>query len=220
MTQDHKCSSKTCTGGPRCTHTALICVNCPAGSINFHTSIDLLYPSNAKILAGRKANRAGTALASMSHIDRTDVAELPQLNCNKEKFTTTLVIQEINSSSDSMILLLQDPWLTNSGQPPFSNHYSLLLPPGNTLRSATYIRKDLRINSRIHANDNQCMLLILIEIADKTVEIINVHAPTDEEGNRFLKTSIHTPTPSYRVTSTSPITCGMRSSQYKQGYTT
>lgn len=48
MTEDHKCSSKACSGGVKCTHTPLRCVNCPA---------------IAKILASRQANRAKTALA-------------------------------------------------------------------------------------------------------------------------------------------------------------
>lgn len=32
MTEDHKCFSKTCLGGHRCTHTLLRCVNCLPGS--------------------------------------------------------------------------------------------------------------------------------------------------------------------------------------------
>lgn len=123
----------------------------------------------------------------MSDIHLTSIAKLQQLNCNKGQTTTTSAIQEIDSSSNTIFLLLQDPWLTNSGQPPSSNQYDLLRPPGNTPRYPTYVRKHLRLDTGIHAHYKLCILSIVVEIADRTIEIMNVYAPSTQEGNHFLK---------------------------------
>lgn len=123
----------------------------------------------------------------MSHINRSSIAKLQQLNCNKGKTTTISAIQDIDASTDIIFLLLQDRWLPISVQPPSSNLYDLLLPPGDSPRCATYVRKDPNLNPKTLASANQSILSILVDIADTIIELINVYAPSGIAANQLLK---------------------------------
>lgn len=112
---------------------------------------------------------------------------MKQLNCNKGKTTTISAIQDIDTSTDIIFLLLQDPWLTILVQLPSSDLYDLILPPRDSPRCATYVKKDLNLNPRTLASANQSILSIFVDIADTIIELINVYAPSGIAANQFLE---------------------------------
>lgn len=128
----------------------------------------------------------------MSHIHLTGIAKVQQLNCATGKASTLSAINDLDTSTDTLVLILQEPWLTNSGQPPSSTNYDLFLPPGKNPRCATYTRKDLGLNARRIAHHKQTIVSVAIDLPQTTMEIINIYAPSGNETNSFLTN--YTPT--------------------------
>lgn len=84
----------------------------------------------------------------MSHIHLTGIAKAQQLNCVNGPATTISAIEEADSSTNIIFLFLQEPWITNSGQPPSSINYDIFTLPGPRPQCATYIRKSLNLQPR------------------------------------------------------------------------
>lgn len=110
----------------------------------------------------------------MSHIHLTSIDKAQQLNCTTGNASTLSAVEQADFSSDVLNLLLEDPWLTNSREPPSAVNYHLLTPPGITPRCATYIRKDLQLNPRIDAHHNESILSVIIDIQGTKVEVNDI----------------------------------------------
>lgn len=64
----------------------------------------------------------------MAHIHLTGIAKEQKLNCATGKPCTLSANNDLDISKDTLVLILQEPWLTNSGQALSSINYDLFLP--------------------------------------------------------------------------------------------
>lgn len=75
----------------------------------------------------------------MLHIHRTGIANVQQLTCAKGKASTLSAVNDINQSTDILILLLQEPWITETHQSPTAKNYDILVPTADVAKCATYV---------------------------------------------------------------------------------
>lgn len=122
----------------------------------------------------------------MSHIHLTGIAKARQLNFPAGRASTLSAIHDIDTSTDALFLLLQEPWLDNTRRPPTAVNYDLFYPTGDNPRCTTYIRKDIDLRRRTSGQYNQCIIATTITLPELTLEIINIYVPSGNEANGFL----------------------------------
>ncbi|KAL0630658.1 hypothetical protein Q9L58_010491 [Maublancomyces gigas] len=127
------------------------------------------------------------ALDYRSHIHLTGKAKVQQLNCGKGKSLTIAAKNNIDMSTDILLTLRQEPWITDKGQPPHAINCDMLFPTETNAKFVTYIRKNLGFHSRISATYKECILSMTATIGNATSEFINVYAPNKKETQNFLE---------------------------------
>lgn len=123
----------------------------------------------------------------MSHIHLTGRAKVQQLNCAKGKATTFSAIHDINLSTDILLLFLQEPWLSDNGEPPLPKQDVLFTPSLKISKNAMYLHKDLNLQQRLISLYTTCAMAISIILSGKSTEIINLYTPTKKETEQFLQ---------------------------------
>lgn len=129
----------------------------------------------------------------MSNIHLTGIDKVQQMNCAKGQASTTSAINNIDNSTDVLILLMKEPWITSTGQPPHSKNYDMLLPTNNYPKCPTYVRKQIGLRRFIHKKDSDSILSTIIHINHRPMEITNVYTPTKSEVTPFLVNHIPLP---------------------------
>lgn len=120
----------------------------------------------------------------MSHIQSTGIArvQVQQLTCARKPATTDSVISDIDSSTDILILLLQERWTNSRARPPPpSKNYDIYTPTNCFPKCATYIQKNINIQARnVTAFGNHSMK-ITITNNKSDIDIFNIYS-----SGRFL----------------------------------
>lgn len=123
----------------------------------------------------------------MSQIQTTGIARVQHLNCAKGQAATDSVLQEAHLSTDIMIILIQEPWISNTGKPPTSPLYDLFTPNTKIPKCATYIRKNLKLNPQKQKTHGDS-LQITITINNQKIDIFNIYSPGR---SRYIADIIH-----------------------------
>ncbi|KAL0630710.1 hypothetical protein Q9L58_010443 [Maublancomyces gigas] len=142
--------------------------------------MDRACPARTKAMIPRTINPPA-APDCMSHIHLTGIAKVQQLNCANGKASTISAINDIDESPNILLMLLQEPCITDNSQPPHAINYDLLLPTQKNAKYGTYIRKNIGLQPTIRSTYEDCILSITATIGKMTAEFMNVYAPSKKE---------------------------------------
>lgn len=95
--------------------------------------------------------------------------------------STLSAINDKDKSTDIFILLRQESWITNNGDPPFSMNFDHLIPTKKPAVCVTYVQKNHKLNPQISAKFKNRILSIMVHMGSDLIEIINIYAPQEKK---------------------------------------